>query len=101
MIRFACGTCGSSLRAPPGLAGKRGRCAHCGNVNQVPVVLSVDVKRTTAVASAAAASPFRSTADLAVRATTVEGSIELSPGPRFHTAPLERERVSNEALDFF
>jgi hypothetical protein len=101
MIRFACGTCGSSLRAPPGLAGKKGRCAHCGKVNQVPVVLSVDVKRTTAVASAAAGSPFRSTADMVARATTVEGSIELSSGPRFLTAPLERPTVPNETLDFF
>src|SRR4051812_27411849 len=102
MIRFACGTCGSSLRAPPGLAGKKGRCAHCGKVNQVPVVLSVDVRRTTAVASAAAAgSPFRSTADLAARTTAVEGSVELPSGPRFLTAPLGREAASNQALDFF
>src|SRR3954447_16676468 len=101
MIRFACETCGSSLRAPAALAGKKGRCAHCGKVNQVPVVLSVDVKRATAVASAAANSPFRSTADLAARAAAVEGSIDISSDVRFLTAPLERQAGSNQTLDFF
>lgn len=86
MIRFECQTCGRSLRAPEEMAGRRGKCARCGAVNQVPAApavtalafassglsvagtdedsgpLSVEVKR------APGASPFRSTADVEMAA---------------------------------
>lgn len=97
MIRFACATCGSSLRAPPTMAGKRGRCARCGKANLVPVVLNVDVRRTTA--APAEPSPFRSTADLAARAN-VEGAMELASA-RFHSTPIARESLPAPAADFF
>jgi hypothetical protein len=73
MIRFVCGTCGRPLRAPDSLSGKRGRCARCGAVNRVPEPLSVEVKR------AEAPSPFRSTADLAVRLATTVVDAQVNP----------------------
>lgn len=82
MIRFVCATCNRSLRAPARLAGKRGRCARCGEVNLVPApALSVDVAR------APAPSPFRSTADLAAR-NAIEGTMELDGARFLATSPL-------------
>ncbi len=76
MIRFECDQCARPLRAPEGLAGKKGRCARCGAINTVPMSsgrgmrvesaepalpVSVEVKR------AASTSPFRDTADMTVQ----------------------------------
>jgi hypothetical protein len=89
------------------MAGKKGRCARCGKVNHVPVVLSVDVRRADGVGAVAAiaesggASPFRSTADLVARSATVEGSVDLANGPRFRTTPLERDDLGERTIDFF
>jgi hypothetical protein len=94
MIRFACDTCGRSLRAPETLAGKRGKCARCGAVNRVPAALSVDVKR------AVDPTPFRSTADLAVR-HAIEGSVDF-PERRFSDAsPVVATVTSVDPRDFF
>jgi hypothetical protein len=67
MIRIACDQCGQPLRAPDDLAGKHGRCGHCGAVNPVPTALAVGVKRP---------SPFRS-ADLPTR-SAIEGTTDVS-----------------------
>lgn len=72
MIRFSCDSCGTYLRAPLALAGKRGKCARCGTVNRVPVEMAQPARVealpepvTVAVKRAAEPSPFRSTADIA------------------------------------
>lgn len=81
MIRFSCGNCGKPLRAPVGLAGKKGRCAQCGAVNGVPALpVNVEVKRAGAV------SPFRSTADVPVQREVVA----VQNGPAVSTAVAAR-----------
>jgi hypothetical protein len=96
MIRFVCGTCGRPLRAPDSLSGKRGRCARCGAVNRVPEPLSVEVKR------AEAPSPFRSTADLAVR-LAIDGNVDVPDGRFAGMAPVATTVVDAQVnpRDFF
>src|SRR5437867_8241150 len=96
MIRFVCGMCGRPLRAPDSLSGKRGRCARCGAVNRVPELVSVEVKR------AEAPSPFRSTADLAVR-LAIDGNVDVPDGRFAGAAPVATTVVEPEAnpRDFF
>ncbi|MHC4563068.1 MAG: TFIIB-type zinc ribbon-containing protein [Planctomycetota bacterium] len=38
-IQFDCAYCGKIIKAPDAAAGKRGRCPHCGQTNDVPVPL--------------------------------------------------------------
>jgi hypothetical protein len=96
MIRFVCGTCGRPLRAPDSLSGKRGRCARCGAINRVPEPLSVEVKR------AEAPSPFRSTADLAVR-LAIDGNVDVPDGRFADAAPVATTVADAEGnpRDFF
>lgn len=80
MIRLFCATCNSALRVPEDLAGRRGKCAQCGAINEIPSPVAVEVKR------APEPSPFRSTADVAARAA-IEGTLQV-PGAEFlATAP--------------
>jgi hypothetical protein len=80
MIRIACDQCGQPLRAPDDLAGKHGRCGHCGAVNPVPNALAVGVgvKRP---------SPFRS-ADLPTR-SAIEGTTDVSAAAFRATGPAD------------
>jgi len=82
MIRIACDQCGQPLRAPDELAGKRGRCAHCGAVNGVPATLPVGVKRYPT-------SPFRS-ADRPTR-SAIEGTTDVPPEAFYATQPTDPE----------
>jgi hypothetical protein len=93
MIRFSCGTCNHLLRAPAILAGKKGKCACCGAVNQVPEALSVEVAR------APGASPFRSTADLELRGT-IAGTAEVEGG-RFLAAAPSGAAITERPEEFF
>jgi hypothetical protein len=93
MIRFSCGTCNHLLRAPAILAGKKGKCACCGAVNQVPEALSVEVAR------APAASPFRSTADLELGGT-LAGTAEVEGG-RFLAAAPSGATIAERPEEFF
>ena len=92
MIHFSCDSCGKALRAPESLAGKRGRCARCGQVTVVPEdkAVVVEVKRT------ADPSPFRSTADYEVDRGVVavqSGSVLINPEtPEAQTPPEARRR---------
>jgi hypothetical protein len=101
MIRFACATCGKSLRAPDPMSGRKGRCAHCGAVNMVPVlvpdVLTVEVRRATG----APATPFRDP-DEPVRGT-IQASVVIAQGSRvLSNAPITAEAGAvGQPRDFF
>jgi hypothetical protein len=82
MIRIACDQCGRPLRAPDDLAGKHGRCAHCGAVNPVPSTLPVGVKRFPG-------SPFRS-ADRPTR-SAIEGTTDVPPAAFYAAQPTDPE----------
>jgi hypothetical protein len=79
------------------MSGRKGRCAHCGAVNMVPVVvpdvLTVEVKRATAVA---VATPFRD-ADHSVRGT-IQATVALSQSRILSDAPITD---GGQPRDFF
>ena len=105
MIRFACPSCGQSVRAPRTGAGKKGRCPFCQGVYVIP----------GAANGSAAAAPEELEDNVAELAAVVEGAFPtpakpsptppppppLAGAPQLDDIQLESEADASDKTDLF
>lgn len=86
MISFACPSCGKSLKVQPDLAGRTGKCVHCGKPVTIPQPLAHAAQATPSLASSSPATPPPSTLQ------------PLNPSPSSHQ-PLGPPMANSESLN--